>query len=330
MKNSLETRLGLFFALVVVAGFLLYEITGGTDLLRGGRTVRARFTSVQDLKVGDPVKLGGVPVGRVTRIALAGTEVEVSMRVTPDAPLRTDSTAVIRFAGLMGQNFVSVDFGTAEAPPLAADALLQTREQPDLASVMSKLEGVADGVQNMTRSFTGEEFSKLLGPLTEVVRDNQPRISTILSNLAGVSDRIASGSGTVGLLINDRAFYDTALSTVTNLNQVGSRTAGLMDDLEGLIGDTRAVVAGVNAGQGTLGQLVKDPTLANETTSAMTNLKEILQKINQGQGSVGQLVNDATFLRNVKLTLQKVDKATETLEDTGPLSVIGTAVQTLF
>ena len=35
--------------------------------------------------------------------------------------------------------------------------------------VMSKLEGVADGVQNMTRSFTGEEFSKLLGPLTEVV-----------------------------------------------------------------------------------------------------------------------------------------------------------------
>jgi hypothetical protein len=32
----------------------------------------------------------------------------------------------------------------------------------------------------------------------------------------------------------------------------------------------------------------------------------------------------------VKLTLQKVDKATETLEDTGPISVIGTAVGVLF
>jgi phospholipid/cholesterol/gamma-HCH transport system substrate-binding protein len=62
----------------------------------------------------------------------------------------------------------------------------------------------------------------------------------------------------------------------------------------------------------------------------MTNLKEILQKINQGQGSVGKLVNDETFFNNAKMTLQKVEKATEGLEDQGPLSVLGIAVNTLF
>jgi phospholipid/cholesterol/gamma-HCH transport system substrate-binding protein len=79
-----------------------------------------------------------------------------------------------------------------------------------------------------------------------------------------------------------------------------------------------------------VGKLVKDDALYNQTTASMTNLKEILQKINQGQGSVGKLVNDQEFYRNAKLSLQKLDKATDGLEDEGPLSVLGIAVQHLF
>ena len=36
------------------------------------------------------------------------------------------------------------------------------------------------------------------------------------------------------------------------------------------------------------------------------------------------------LLKNAKLTLQKVEKATEGLEDQGPLSVIGIAINPLF
>ena len=53
------------------------------------------------------------------------------------------------------------------------------------------------------------------------------------------------------------------------------------------------------------------------------NLREILQKINQGKGAVGNLVNDPALINDARLTLQKLDKATESLEDQGPLSVIG-------
>jgi phospholipid/cholesterol/gamma-HCH transport system substrate-binding protein len=55
-----------------------------------------------------------------------------------------------------------------------------------------------------------------------------------------------------------------------------------------------------------------------------------LQKVNNGQGSVGKLVNDQEFYRNAKLTLQKLDKATEGLEDQGPLSVLGIVANNLF
>ena len=97
-----------------------------------------------------------------------------------------------------------------------------------------------------------------------------------------------------------------------------------------MISRAQGIIDDVNAGKGTLGKLTKDEALYQDTTVAMTNLKEILEKINRGQGSVGKLVNDESFFKNVKLTLQKVDKATEGLEDQGPLSVLGLAIGTLF
>ena len=52
--------------------------------------------------------------------------------------------------------------------------------------------------------------------------------------------------------------------------------------------------------------------------------------MNRGQGSVGKLINNDDFYRNAKLSLQKLDKAMEGLEDQGPLSVLGTVVNNLF
>jgi phospholipid/cholesterol/gamma-HCH transport system substrate-binding protein len=90
------------------------------------------------------------------------------------------------------------------------------------------------------------------------------------------------------------------------------------------------VVAQVNAGEGTVGKLVKDEALYRETTNSMTNLREILQKVNQGQGSVSKILNEPDLYNNAKLTMKKLDMATESLEDQGPLSIMGILVGKLF
>jgi phospholipid/cholesterol/gamma-HCH transport system substrate-binding protein len=195
---------------------------------------------------------------------------------------------------------------------------------------MVKLQNVAEGVEGLTKNFSGENFSNLLGPFTEFIKENSPRLSVILGNLQTVSTRIAQGDGTIGRLINEDTLYVSALNTVSNLNTTVADARPLFDDLKLTLDEARGVVTQVNEGQGTIGKLIKDESLYRETTTAMTNLREILQKINQGQGSVGQLVNDPGFINNAKLTLQKVEKATEGLEDQGPLSVLGIAVNSLF
>jgi phospholipid/cholesterol/gamma-HCH transport system substrate-binding protein len=70
MKNSLETRLGIFVALAVIAAVLIMETVGGVERFRRGSRLFADFNNVQELKKGDRVKMAGVEVGRVEDIGL--------------------------------------------------------------------------------------------------------------------------------------------------------------------------------------------------------------------------------------------------------------------
>src|SRR5205085_2548500 len=122
MKNTLETRLGIFFALALIAGVVLLEMIGTPDFFKSGYPVKARFNTIQELKVGDPVKMAGVEIGRVRSIELQEGKVEVTLKLQRNARVKTDSKASIRFIGLLGQNFVAVDFGSPNAPLVAANA----------------------------------------------------------------------------------------------------------------------------------------------------------------------------------------------------------------
>jgi phospholipid/cholesterol/gamma-HCH transport system substrate-binding protein len=323
MKNSLESRLGIFVALAVVAAVVIIEMLGGPEHFMRGYRIYALFNNVQELKIGDRVKMAGVEVGRVEKVQLEGEKARVTLKMKRETEVKTDSTATVKFTGLMGQNFVSLDFGTPDAPVAKDGAVLSSKEQPDLSVVMEKIDNVASGVENLTKSFSGLKLDELLGPFIDFMKDNRAPLTATISNINSVTFQVSQGKGTVGKLIYDETLYDSALATVTNLQST-------LTDARAAVADARNIIAQVNAGQGTAGKLIKDPALYNETTASMTNLREILQKINQGQGSVGKLINDQEFYKNAKLTLQKLDKATDGLEDQGPLSVLGIAVNSLL
>ena len=325
MKNTLETRLGIFVALAVIAAVLILETVGGTERFQRGYHLHALFNTAQDLKVGDRVKIAGVEVGRVDRISLDETNnrVRVTMKMRKNVQVRSDTVATIRFTGLMGQNFVSLAFGTQTSPPLGENAYVATAETPDLSAMMAKFDNVASGVENLTKSFTGDKIDNLLGPFTDFMRANKGPLTAMIANVHAVSKQISEGKGTVGKLIYDDALYNSAMTSVSNLQDTAT-------EIKATVADARKIVDQVNAGQGTVGKLLTDETLYRETTASMTNLKEILEKVNQGQGSVGKILNDQELYNNAKLTLQKLDKATEGLEDQGPLSVMGILVNNLF
>ena len=327
MKDTLETRIGLFVALAVLAAAIILERVGSLETFQRGKHVNALFGNVQDLKIGDRVKMAGVEVGRVQDIQLTNNKVLVMMKVRPNAQVKTDSIATIKFTGLLGQNFVAVDFGTPQGEPMKDNQYVATAEQADLGAMMQKLDKVAEGVENVTKSFTGFKIDTLVGPLRDFISANKDPLTVTISNMQAfsydISSQVSQGKGTLGKIIKDDSLYNTALAAVSNLQDTAT-------EIKTTVAEARKVVDQVNSGQGTVGLLMKDDQLYRETTESMTNLKEILQKMNKGQGTIGKLFNDQEFYRNAKLTLQKLDQATESLEDQGPLSILGLAVSKLF
>jgi phospholipid/cholesterol/gamma-HCH transport system substrate-binding protein len=332
MKSTLETRLGLFFALAFVVAVVVLEMIGALDLFRPGILITSSFKTVHELKKGDQVKLAGVEVGRVEEINLLNNEAVVQMKIHRKfvEQIRTDSKAVVKFSGLMGQNFVSIEGGSPDSPVVETGNSLTAADQPDLAALMSKLKDVADSIDGMAKGFSPENFSTMLGPLTDFVKRNSLPLSQAISNIQVVSDRVVQGQGTVGRLINDDAFYHSASLTMANLQVASGDLKGLMRQTETLLAKAGGTIDDLKAGKGTLGLLATDDQFYREATGAMTNLNQVLGKINQGQGSVGKMVNDESLLKNLKMSLQKLDKATDSLEDQGPLSVLGIAISTLF
>jgi myo-inositol-1-phosphate synthase len=75
-------------------------------------------------------------------------------------------------------------------------------------------------------------------------------------------------------------------------------------------------------------------TSAAVTSSPHSLGASIMAKIRVAIVGVGNcassLVQGVEFYKNAKLSLQKLDQATEGLEDQGPLSVLGLAVSKLF
>ena len=104
--------------------------------------------------------------------------------------------------------------------------MLATEEQPDLNAIMAKLDSAATGIQNLTKSFTPDTIDNLLGPLTDFVKQNSGHISGAISNIENISGQIASGQGTVGKLIYTDSLYNSALTTVTNLQEPSPRCGG--------------------------------------------------------------------------------------------------------
>src|SRR4026208_1314670 len=138
MKNTLETRLGIFFALALIVAIIILEMVGAADFFKKGYIVHASFKNVQELKKGDPVKLAGVEIGRIDSIRLVDTQARVAMKIEGKHRLRTDIKAAIKFAGLMGQNFISIEGGTPNAPRIEPGGFIEAGSQPELSDLTGK------------------------------------------------------------------------------------------------------------------------------------------------------------------------------------------------
>jgi phospholipid/cholesterol/gamma-HCH transport system substrate-binding protein len=164
-RKSYAVGTGLFIVLGFAAlAYLATQTTSVVNSHQGASyTVDAQFANVGQLKERAPVKVAGVRVGQVQSINLEPGKDVADVKLSIDkkfGQIPTDSTAVIYTSGLLGDQYVGLQFGTAKNYLADGGHLVFTRSTQPLEEMLGKFfggGGVADaigGSYKVTAHFT--------------------------------------------------------------------------------------------------------------------------------------------------------------------------------
>jgi phospholipid/cholesterol/gamma-HCH transport system substrate-binding protein len=151
-SHTLNLGTGTFVLLGFAALFFLTTQTTSRGLPFGSSphyNLTAKFDNIGDLKVGAPVSMSGVEVGRVAKIDFDSKEYKAVVQLRIDdkfSQIPTDSDASIYTQGLLGGKFIGLTAGGAET-------YLKDKDQIDFTQSAFVLENLIGQVlANFTKS----------------------------------------------------------------------------------------------------------------------------------------------------------------------------------
>ena len=330
--NQAQTnaRVGIFFVLGIALLWITFQaLHTGSFNVKDGYEVTAPFSSIRELKVGNEVRMAGVPIGAVTALRIANGRAEAVLSIKKEVSIYKDCVATIATSGLIGSNYVSLDLGNSGAGTIAPGDSLRTHDVPDFNKIMSDLGDLGADIKVAVGKI-GAAFSDnpdgspgLITNVNNLVNENRANLNASIANLNEITEKIRSGDGTLAKLINDPAAYDQLLAAVTEIKNAAT-------EAKGFIGETQTVIADVKSGRGTIGTLIYDETTAQNLKAAVKNITDITNKMNSDESSFGQLITNDNLVRDVKVTLRKVDRAMDGAADSGPITAVGVVASGLF
>src|SRR5438045_9567522 len=114
-----ELKIGfLIIVAVIIAGALVFALTGTRGFAWQRYSLKTRFSNVAGLAKGSPVRVAGVEVGSVKEVVFADAQVDVIFDMRDDLRSRvTDkSIATLGSVSLLGESAVDINPATSGRP----------------------------------------------------------------------------------------------------------------------------------------------------------------------------------------------------------------------
>jgi phospholipid/cholesterol/gamma-HCH transport system substrate-binding protein len=287
---------GFVLAALAALAVGILSLSAEQGVFRPRYRLVAYFENVQGLVSGAAVRLAGTRVGQVQRVELAtrqdGTPaVRVQMQIDDAVRerIRTDSVAHITTVGLLGDQIVEISIGTASSPALREGDVIEALDPFDLNVMVSKGGQALEQIEALAGRLdaTLAEFQRTGGPA---------RLSDSLVSLSELIQEVRTGDGVLHTLIYE-PYEGTAVAS-----------------LETSLASLANIMTEVERGDGILHSLVyEEPTeqdLVMQFLEAGARLNSILGKIDAGEGTLGLLLNDPTLYEELKLLVGGAGRST--------------------
>lgn len=322
-ERNIEVKVGILVAICLGLLVTFIIVLGDVSSSSGAKLYLDVDTSAT-LKTGAPVKVAGVPAGKVTEVDYRGGAVDaqtgrpvfvrVTLAIEPEmlATLRGDTRFYITNQGVLGEKYVEIEPVSTEGPALKEGEVV-VGEPPLRLEIMAM------------------NANRVLASLSKVLRKNENAIDEMIVNAAAAMatvkstvERIDGLLATAGpkvdqVIAKAEKVEDEVLVALAGVNAVigdGSELRALVRNAAGLAADARAQIAPLSAeakraieryaalgekAEGLLGEL------RGEVVDAVASLKAILadaktltERLKDGQGTIGALISDREMYDDIR------------------------------
>jgi phospholipid/cholesterol/gamma-HCH transport system substrate-binding protein len=220
---------------LVLAAALALLAFNADDLpiVGGGTTYTADFTEAAGLRTGNEVRVAGVKVGTVTRVALHGGLVRVDFRVK-DTWVGDTSTVAIRIKTLLGDKVLALDpLGGASQNPRTTIPVSRTTSPYDVTAAFAQLsdtvsridtDALARSFETMAQTFRNTPDSvkgalRGLSDLSRTISSRDTQLAQLLTATKQITGRLADDNAQFQALLADGNLLLAEVHRVTDVLQ---------------------------------------------------------------------------------------------------------------
>lgn len=342
MAKSREYKVGAFvLAGLTAIGGVIFLIGEERQLFKKKLEYQTAFQDVQGLTVGSTVRMGGIDIGKVTKVGYVADaddrKIHVSLAVLSDQAdrIKLDSIASIEGKGLLGDKMLSVSIGSAGKGVLPPGGFITAKESEDLAAVMGKfgtlpgkIEKVVDNLERTTAALTDENLQKDIKGAT--------------ASLNGVLSSLEKKEGYVGKLLSDPKEAERISALTQNLTKVtgelsqtaqgvnqmlaqvrngpglahevlyGQESQKAVAQFGGAADELRLTLKAVREGNGIARSVIYGDDASQRTMANLNamsdDLKSIVADMRAGKGTLGALLVDPSIYEDLKVVLGNVER----------------------
>jgi phospholipid/cholesterol/gamma-HCH transport system substrate-binding protein len=199
-KTSIDTvRLAIFIVVTTIATALL-AVTIGNISFNSTTKYKAVFTDVVGLSKGDDIRIAGVRVGQVDKIAVYhDTLAMVTFSVDSDQVLDTHTRATMRYRNLVGNRYIALTEGTAGGTRMKKnDVIGKDRTAPAL-----DLSVLFNGFKPLFTALTPADVNQFAFEVIQVLQGEGGTIESLLAKTASLTSTLADSDQVIGDLITN-------------------------------------------------------------------------------------------------------------------------------
>jgi phospholipid/cholesterol/gamma-HCH transport system substrate-binding protein len=343
MVTAREIKVGAFVLVgLVLTGMVIFMIGEERQLFSTKVPFRAVFADVEGLKRGSTIRMGGIDIGNVERVAYSDNTNDLNLYVTlrivdtQARRIRKNSRAKIDAKGLLGDKVVTIISGTPDQPVLKPGDVIPTdKDSQDLASALGRVGNISIKTEQIV-----ENVAKITGEFADVKLAAD--VKTSAESLSHVLAAVDSGDGFVAKLLRDPAEAQRIDDTISSLEHSAgelqktlaavSAVAERIDKGPGLVheviyGESSAksveqigmaaeqlalVLKGIREGNG----LARAALFGDDSTQQINrridrilgNVEGILADVRAGKGTLGALLVDPSVYEDLKVVLGNVER----------------------